>query len=117
DAAVAAQRAFIERATTGDVAVRVRIGIHSGYPTATKANYIGLDVHTASRVCGVGHGGQIVVTANTREAVRASAPEGVRFRALGIYPLRGLPEPVPLFQIAAKGLPSRFPPLRVTARA
>jgi len=113
DAAVVAQRAFVTRATTAAVDVRVRIGIHSGYPISTKGNYIGLDVHTASRVCGVGHGGQIVVTDNTREAVRASAPDGIRFRALGPQPLRGLPQAVPLFQVTAKGLPTRFPPLRI----
>ena len=36
----------------------------------------------------------------------------VRFVALGAHPLGGLPEPMPLFQVAAKGLPGRFPPLR-----
>ena len=76
------------------VEVRVRIGIHSGYPTSTADNYIGLDVNTASRICAVGHGGQIVVSANTREAVKATAPDGVRFIALGEHRLRGLPDPV-----------------------
>ena len=90
----------------------MRIGIHSGYPTSTEANYIGMDVNTASRICAVGHGGQVVVSANTREGVQASAPNGVRFRALGSHRLRGLPEEVLLFQLAAKGLPTRFPPLR-----
>jgi hypothetical protein len=37
---------------------------------------------------------------------------GIRFKALGSHKLRGLPEAVALFQVAAKGLPSRFPPLR-----
>jgi class 3 adenylate cyclase len=92
--------------------VRVRIGIHSGYPTSTETNYVGMDVNTASRITAVGHGGQVVVSANTREGVKASAPNGVRFKALGQHKLRGLPDPVALFQVAAKGLPSRFPALR-----
>jgi class 3 adenylate cyclase len=71
-----------------------------------------MDVHTAARICSVGHGGQVVVSDNTREAVRASAPDGVRFRALGSHRLRGLPAMVPLYQVAAKGLPTRFPVLR-----
>lgn len=112
DAAVTVQRELLARSWVDGLLVRVRIGIHSGYPTSTEANYIGLDVHTASRVCDSGHGGQIVVSANTREAVRATAPDGVRFRSLGSHRLRGLPEAVPLFQVAAKGLPTRFPPLR-----
>jgi class 3 adenylate cyclase len=115
DAAIAMQRHLAGRSWAHELAVRVRIGIHSGYPTSTEANYIGMDVHTASRICAVGHGGQIVVSANTREAVKASAPDGVRFRALGSHRLRGLHEPVPLFQVGAPGLLSRFPPLRTTA--
>lgn len=112
DAAVTMQQALLGQSWADDVTVRVRIGIHSGYPTSTDANYIGVDVHTASRICAVGHGGQVVVSANTREAVKASAPDGVRFKALGTHRLRGLPEAVPLFQVGMKGLPSRFPPLR-----
>jgi class 3 adenylate cyclase len=112
DAAIAVQRELLERKWIDDVDVRVRIGIHSGYPTSTETNYIGLDVHTTSRICGVGHGGQVLVSANTREGVMASVPAGVRFTALGPHKLRGLPETVELFQVAAKGLPTRFPPLR-----
>ncbi len=112
DAAVAVQRELLIGAWPDNLDVRVRIGIHSGYPTSTESNYIGMDVNTASRICAVGHGGQVVVSANTREAVKASASTGVAFKALGDHRLRGLPESVQLFQVAAKGLPTRFPPLR-----
>jgi class 3 adenylate cyclase len=114
DAAISVQRDLLTRTWVEGVDVRVRIGIHSGYPTSTEDNYIGMDVNTASRITAVGHGGQVVVSANTREGVKASAPKDVRFVALGTHKLRGLPEPVPLFQLAAKGLPSRFPPLRTS---
>ena len=65
-----------------------------------------------ARITAVAHGGQIVVSANTREAVRSTNGAGVRFVALGTHQLRGLPEPVALFQVGSAGLPSRFPPLR-----
>jgi class 3 adenylate cyclase len=112
DAAIGVQRELLDRTWIDDLDVRVRIGIHSGYPTSTEDNYIGMDVNTASRITAVGHGGQVVVSANTREGVKASAPDDVRFKALGAYKLRGLPEPVPLFQVTAKGLLRSFPPLR-----
>jgi class 3 adenylate cyclase len=114
DAAIGMQRTL--RATTWDdgVDVRVRVGIHSGYPKRAAPNYIGMAVHTASRVCGVAHGGQIVVTGDTRTALRGVTPAGVRFVTLGQFRLRGLPEEVPLFQVAAKGLSARFPPPRTT---
>lgn len=63
----------------------------------------------AARICAAAHGGQILVSGGTREAARGSTPDGVRFRSLREYRLRGLPDPVPLFQVAAKGLVARFP--------
>ncbi len=114
EAAVAIQRELRGRSWGDDLEVRVRVGIHSGHPTINKANYIGLPVHTASRICDVAHGGQILLSGATKEAVKGSAPDGVRFKSLGDHRLRGLPEPVPLFQVTARGLPSRFPPLRTT---
>lgn len=114
DAAVAVQHELVTRSWPDGSVVRVRIGIHSGYPTSSERNYIGIDVHTTSRICSVGHGGQIVVSANTREAVKASAPEGIRFKALGNHRLRGVPDSPPLFQVGARGLPSRFPALRTS---
>lgn len=112
DAAIGIQRDLAARSWADGVMVLVRIGIHSGYPTSTARNYVGLDVHTASRICAAGHGGQIVVSANTRDAVKASAPGELRFATLGNHRLRGIPEPVDLFQVAAKGLRARFAPLR-----
>jgi class 3 adenylate cyclase len=79
-----------------------------------KANYLGMAVHTAARICNASHGGQIVVSGDFRTAVGGFLPDGVRLRKLGTYALRGLPEEVELYQVAAKGLPSRFPPLRIS---
>ncbi len=112
DAAIEIQRTFLTRSFVEGVEVRLRIGVHSGYPSSTTDNYVGLDVNTTSRITALGHGGQIIASANTREAVRATNTAGVRFTALGPHRLKGIAEPVALFQVGAKGLPSRFPPLR-----
>jgi class 3 adenylate cyclase len=112
DAAIEIQRTFRSRSFVDDVEVCLRIGVHSGYPSPTTDNYVGLDVNITSRITALGHGGQIVASANTREAVRATDSTGVRFTALGSYRLKGLAEPVALFQVGAKGLAGRFPPLR-----
>ena len=114
DSAVTVQRALRARQWLDGLEVRVRVGIHSGYPTMRAANYIGMAVHTAARICDVAHGGQILVSGDTRTAVRGSSPEGVRFRSLGSSRLRGLPDEVALYQVAAKGLMTRFPPLRIS---
>jgi class 3 adenylate cyclase len=113
DTAVTVQRALRTRPWLDGLEVRVRVGIHSGYPTMRSANYIGMAVHTAARICDVAHGGQILVSGDTRTAARGSTPDGVRFRSLGSSRLRGLPDEVALYQVAAKGLLTRFPPLRI----
>ncbi|MDR7511833.1 MAG: hypothetical protein QN147_07405, partial [Armatimonadota bacterium] len=82
-------------------------------PTLTDAGYIGLPVHTTARVCAAAHGGQIVVSAEARAAVGLAPPGGIRFRSLGRHRLPGLRTAEVLFQVAAPGLPQRFPPLRV----
>ena len=109
DAATAIQ---LEPVRFDDVEVRVRVGVHSGYPTRTASNYVGLDVNITSRVTAVGHGGQIVVSATARDAVRATNARAISFVQLGAHHLRGVAGPVQLYQVAAKGLVRKFPPLR-----
>jgi class 3 adenylate cyclase len=112
--ALTVQRELRAWPSAGDEDVRVRVGIHSGYPRLAKANYIGMAVHAAARICNASHGGQIVVSGDFRTAVGTPLPSGVRLRKLGTYALRGLPDDVELYQVVAKGLPSRFPPLRIS---
>jgi len=116
EAAVAIQRSFGERRKADDLDARVRVGIHSGRPTLTDTGYIGLAVHATARVCAAAHGGQIVISGEARAAARRVPLAGVQFRSLGRHRLSGLPEPVPLFQVEAKGLPVNFPPLRTEDR-
>jgi class 3 adenylate cyclase len=105
----------LERETWADAeTVRVRIGIHSGYPTLKDADYVGMAVHVTARTCSAAHGGQIVVSGDTRLALTDCQPAGVRLESLGRYRLRGIPEETALYQVLASGLPRRFPPLRTT---
>ncbi|MGZ6296217.1 MAG: hypothetical protein ACXWOW_02060 [Candidatus Limnocylindrales bacterium] len=115
EAALAVEARLRGRAWPDGVAVRARIGLHGGRPTLTEAGYVGLSVHTVARICAAGHGGQILLSGGLRTALEGSQPEGVDFRPLGTYRLRGLPEPVLLCQVIAVGLPERFPPARVSS--
>ena len=112
EAAVEMQRRLAARHWEDDAEVRVRIGMHSGEPTPTEGNYLGLPVHTAARISAIAHGGQVLVSADTRTAARSTGLTGVRFQGLGDVRLRGLPDPVAVYQLAAKGLRAKFPPLR-----
>lgn len=117
EAAVAVQRNLRERAWPQELAVRIRIGIHSGRPTLTDVGYIGLAVHTAERVRSAAHGGQVLVSGETRIAVGGSAPKEIRFRSLGRRRLPGLEDARALFQVEADGLVTDFPPLRRSRRS
>ena len=117
EAALGIQRQLRGRAWPDGEDVRLRIGLHSGRPTLTDTGYVGLDVHTAARVCSAGHGGQIVLSASARAAVEAELADGVMFRDLGLYRLHGLPEPEALFQVDAADLATDFPPPRAVAAA
>ena len=112
EAAVAIQRRLTERAWPDRSRVRVRIGVHGGRPTLTEAGYVGLAVHTVARICSAGHGGQVVVSERTREAVRGAMPPGVRLRGLGAHRFHGLAGETRLYEVHAKGLASSFPRLR-----
>jgi class 3 adenylate cyclase len=112
DAAVSLQRAMSERTWPDDLECRVRVGIHSGRPTLTDTGYIGLSVHTAARVSSAAHGGQILVSGDTKAAVEGSLPPGVALRSLGRHRLPGLTRAETLFQVEGKGLLTDFPRLR-----
>jgi class 3 adenylate cyclase len=115
EAAMSLQRSMGSRAWPDDLQCRVRAGIHSGRPTLTETGYIGLSVHTAARVCSVAHGGQIVLSGSTVNAVQESLPPGVRLRSLGRHRLAGLTKAESLYQVEADGLLTEFPTLRPSA--
>jgi class 3 adenylate cyclase len=112
EAAISIQRRLAERAWPSHATVRVRIGVHGGRPTMTDAGYVGLSVNTVARICAAGHGGQVVVSRRTKDALQAM-PAGVRMRALGAHRLHGLPGEHRLYQVEAKGLIADFPALRM----
>jgi class 3 adenylate cyclase len=113
-AGVAIQRVLGGRSWVDDVVVRVRCGLHTGEVDLTGEGYVGISVHTAARVVGAAHGGQILASASTVMAVE-HAPSGVSFRPLGHFSPAGIPEPVELFEVEAEGLATGFPPPRVAA--
>jgi predicted ATPase/class 3 adenylate cyclase len=101
DAAAAADEA---QRSLADGPVRVRIGLHSGQPTLTDEGYVGIDVHRAARICSAAHGGQIVLSEETRSLLG----DALHLRDLGLHRLKDLTEPEKLFQLAGDD----FPPLR-----
>lgn len=114
-AAVAAQRELALHSWPDAVAVRVRMGLHTGEPSRVAEGYVGLDVHYAARIMSAAHGGQVLLSQTTRDLVERALPQGVSLRDLGTHRLKDLEQPVPLYQLVIADLPADFAPLKTLA--
>ncbi len=108
DCALRVQRSLAAASWPESEAVRVRVGIHTGAPALQDGTYVGVDAHCAARVMALAHGGQVLLTKATRDALGSS----LEMIDLGHHRLKGLPDPVHLFQAVADDLPREFPVLR-----
>ena len=111
-AVVEAQRAIAAHPWPEDVAVRVRMGLHTGEPALTAEGYVGLDVHRAARIMSAAHGGQVLLSQTTTNLVEQELPDDLSLRDLGEHRLKDLGRPRRLFQLVISDLPADFPPLR-----
>jgi predicted ATPase/class 3 adenylate cyclase len=109
-AAVEAQRGLASHEWQSPL--RVRMGLHTGEGTRGGDDYVGLDVNRAARIMSAAHGGQVIVSGATRDAVGDAQPDGVSLRDLGEHRLKDLAEPVRLLDVEVEGLECEFPPPR-----
>jgi predicted ATPase/class 3 adenylate cyclase len=109
---VGAQRSLSTHPWPEDVAVRVRMGLHSGEPATHEDHYVGLDVHRAARIAAAAHGGQVVLSEATSHLVELQLPVDVSVTDLGFHRLKDLEALEHIYQLKATGLEQRFPPLK-----
>src|SRR6266511_3553693 len=98
--ALAAATEALEGLTHGPI--RIRVGIHTGAPHLAEEGYVGQDVHKGARIAAAGHGGQVLLSKETRELLHVDAID------LGEHRLKDFEEPVSIFQLGSE----RFPPLK-----
>jgi DNA-binding NarL/FixJ family response regulator/class 3 adenylate cyclase len=108
ETAIAIQQNHESHAWPGERPVRVRMGIHTGEPAIEEGDYVGIDVHHVARLCSAGHGGQVLLSQATLEAV-----EGIDVKDLGEHELKGLPQPERIFQLVRADADNDFPALRL----
>jgi predicted ATPase/class 3 adenylate cyclase len=111
-AAVDAQRSLAGHGWPDGLAVRVRMGLHTGEATRSADGFVGIDVHRAARISAAGHGGQVLLSQTTRELTINALPDGATLRDLGEFRLKDLARPEHLYQVSIEGLAADFPPLR-----
>ena len=113
-AAIDGQLAITGHAWPDGVAIRDRMGLHTGEPQSASEGYVGLDVHRAARICAAGHGGQILISQTTRDLIAGELPPSISIADLGSHRLRSLDMPLRLYQVTCPGLAGDFPPPRTT---
>ena len=106
-AAVAAQRAVASHDWPDDAAVLTRMALHTGEPRRAEEGYHGLGVHLAARLCQVGDGGQILLSASTRAVIADDLPPGVSVRHLGERSLKDFERPQAVYEVVIDGLEVR----------
>jgi class 3 adenylate cyclase/DNA-binding NarL/FixJ family response regulator len=111
-AALAGQRSLANHSWPADVNLRVRMGLHTGEPAATRDRYIGLSLHRAARICAAGHGGQILLSRATHAILADDVLPDITFHDLGLHGLKDLDNAERVYQLLVPDLPRRFPPLR-----
>jgi WD40 repeat protein len=111
-AASMAQRLLYTHTWPEGVAVRIRMGIHTGEPVLVSEGYIGIDVHRAARIMSAGHGGQVLLSQRSRGLVEQFLPPDVSLRDMGEHELKDLQHPEHLYQLVIADLPADFPPLK-----
>ena len=108
-AAAQAQRQLAAATWPAEVAVAVRMGIHTGEGKLGGANYLGLDVNRTARIAAAAHGGQVLLSGATRSLVDERLPRATRLLDLGQHRLRDLLEPERLYQLQIDGLKKDYP--------
>jgi class 3 adenylate cyclase len=90
--AIATQRAFAEHAAAHpDQALRIRIGVHSGFAVRESDDFFGRSVIVAARVAALAEGGEILVSDDLREY--ASSDDSLSFGPARTVELKGLRQP------------------------
>jgi class 3 adenylate cyclase len=108
-AAVAAQRRHAEHAWPDGVAVRVRMGLHTGEPAVGSEGYLGVDVVRAARLAATGRGGSVLLSETTRALLGGGLPEGVSVHALGERRLKDIDEPERIYELDIAGVDQAGP--------
>ena len=110
-AAIHAQQA-IQKDSWDDVAIKVRMGIHTGEAELRDGDYFGGTLNLAARIMSIGHGGQILISETTLQIAQEHLSAHVSVTDLGEHRLKGLSKVERIFQISTLELQQEFPALK-----
>jgi predicted ATPase/class 3 adenylate cyclase len=106
-AALDAQATLAEQDWPLPIPLLARMGIHTGRAIERDEDYYGPTLNRAARLMGVGHGGQILISAATAAAIDPDS-----LLDLGPHRLRDLTAPEQIFQLLDPRRAADHPPLK-----
>ncbi|UGS37043.1 BTAD domain-containing putative transcriptional regulator [Capillimicrobium parvum] len=99
EAASGLQAALDAAGRTEDVALRVRVAVHTGEAHERGGDYFGPTLNRAARLRSLAGGGEVVLSQATAELVRDRLPAGVELDDRGEHALPGLVRPERVFAL------------------
>ena len=109
-ATIDAQRSLAE--PCGTIALRVRMGLHTGVASIRDGDYFGSVVNRCARLMSAAHGGQVLISGSTKSLVERSLDDEIELIDLGEHRLKDLRQPERVYQLRHPTLDTGFPPLR-----
>ena len=109
--ACAAQQLLLRETWPGEIAINVRMALHTGESELRDHDYYGNSVNRCARLRGIAHGGQILVSEATAQLVQDDLSGAISLRELGSHRLKDLQRPEQVFQLIHPDLPPDFPEL------
>ncbi len=77
--------------------IEVRSGVHTGEIEVKGDDIGGIAVNIAARIAGLAHGSQVLSSRTVRDLVAGS---NLRFTEQGTHILKGIAEPMTIFEVA-----------------
>ena len=96
----------------GPVQLQVRMAIHTGDAEEREGNFFGTAVNRTARMRDAAHGGQVLVSATTRELILDAQTDDMELTDIGTWLFEGFSRSERVYQLDHPTLRTGFPPLR-----
>ena len=89
----------------------VRMGLHIGDSQFREGDYYGSTLNRAARIMSIGHGGQILISAEVHHLLKNNSALPFQMLDQGEHRLKGFRRAEKIYQVLHPDLPAKFPPL------
>jgi predicted ATPase/class 3 adenylate cyclase/tetratricopeptide (TPR) repeat protein len=110
DAALALQETLLTEAWPRETPIRVRMALHTGVAQWRDGDYFGPPLNVVARLLSVARGGQTLLSSAVRDRVDGTRPQLAEIESHGFYRLKGVEEPVEVFELGLRGRAPFAPP-------